>query len=350
MKVSLTNRVAELRRASGLSQNELALASGISRAEVSAVETGRLVPSTAAALKLAVALGGKVEELFRLSDARDESPSWAFPPGSDSGRFWEARVGPRTLLYPVEPTSGGLTPHDGTFRAASIERTSGAVRDRTLVVAGCDPAVGLLASELRAASGVRLIALNRGSREALALLKRGLVHAAGLHWSEESREDANASVVAKTLGPGFRLLHQARWEEGVALGPSVTSRSTRALRRSRIRWVAREEGSGARRCMDRLLGGKRFRHVAADHRGVAQAIRCGWAEAGVAVRLAAEEAGLGFLEVQREDYDLCYSESLREEPAIAALRKVLRSSRLRKLYRDLPGYDVDRMGEEREVA
>jgi molybdate-binding protein/transcriptional regulator with XRE-family HTH domain len=349
MKLSLANRVAEIRRAGDLSQNDLARASGVSRAEVSAIETGRLAPSTATALKLAVALGRKVEELFRLTEAGDAPPSWALPPVANSGRFWEARVGARTFLYPVEPTGCGLAPHDGTFRAGSIERASGSIRDRTLVVAGCDPAVGLLAAELRS-RGVRLIALTRSSREALTLLERGLVHAAGLHWSEGSREDANANVVAKTLGRGFRLLHQARWQEGVALGASVTSRSMRVLRRSRIRWVAREEGSGARRCMDRLLGGRRFRHVARDHRGVAQAIRCGWAEAGVAVRLAAEEAGLGFLEVQREDYDLCYPESLRGEPAIAALRKILRTARLKKLYRDLPGYHVDRMGEEREVA
>jgi molybdate-binding protein len=175
-----------------------------------------------------------------------------------------------------------------------------------------------------------------------------------VHWSEESTRDANASVVSATLGGGFRLLHVARWQEGVALGAGVRARSRSALAKSSVRWVAREKGSGARRCLDRLLGGagrvRTFHHVAFDHRGVALAIRGGWAEAGVAVRLAAEEAGLGFLALQKEDYELCYPDALHGDGLLAALRRALRSSGLKKLYQDLPGYEVGRMGEERAVA
>ena len=123
-----------------------------------------------------------------------------------------------------------------------------------------------------------------------------------------------------------------------------------ALRRSRIRWIAREEGSGARRCLDRLLPERRFRHVARDHRSVATAIGTGFADAGVAVKLVAEEAGLSFLPVQREDYELCYPDALREEPAIRALRRALASEALRRRFGELPGYDARRMGEERSVA
>jgi molybdate-binding protein len=68
------------------------------------------------------------------------------------------------------------------------------------------------------------------------------------------------------------------------------------------------------------------------------------------VRLAAEEAGLDFLSVQQEDYDLCIPRALRSDPAVLALGRALRSGVVRKLYRDLPGYDVRRMGEERVVA
>lgn len=356
--LSLATHVGRFRRERGWSQQELAGRAGVSRAEVSAIENGRLVPSTASALRLAAALDRSVEDLFELAgrrtSARTAGPKWAWAPGVRAGRFWEASVGPRRLLFPVEATSLGEIAHDGSFQGASLVREPSFDPDKTLVIAGCDPAVGLLVSELARVEGIRVLALTRASQSALALLQAGLVHAAGLHWSGESAKDANASVVAGTLGGGFRLLHLARWQEGIALGTGVRARTRSALVNSRIRWVAREEGSGARRCLDRLLEGRRpvpsLRHLAFDHRGVALAIRGGWAEAGVAVRLAAEEAGLGFLALQKEDYELCYPDALHRDSVVAALRRALRSVVLKRLYRGLPGYEVGRMGEERSVA
>ena len=90
--------------------------------------------------------------------------------------------------------------------------------------------------------------------------------------------------------------------------------------------------------------------MASDHRGVAQAVASGWADAGVAVRLAAEEAGLGFLPVQQEDYELCIPDRLRSDRAVLALERALRSRNVRTLYEELPGYDTRRMGEERAVG
>jgi molybdate-binding protein/transcriptional regulator with XRE-family HTH domain len=354
--LSLRCHVARFRRERGWSQQELASRVGVSRAEVSAIENGRQAPSTASALRLAAGLGRSVEDLFELPSAptRVAEAEWAWPPGARSGRFWEARVGSRQVLFPVEPTALGEAPHDGLYRGAALVREPWSDPQKALVIAGCDPAVGLLASELARLEGIRVLALTRPSRQALALLDAGLVHAAGVHWSEESTRDANASVVARTLGEGYRLLHLARWQEGVALAAGVRTRSRSALVKSSVRWVAREEGSGARRCLDRLLEGRRharsFRHLAFDHRGVALAIRGGWAEAGVAIRLAAEEAGLSFLALEKEDYELCYPDALHRDSVVSALRRTLRSVVVRKLYRDLPGYEVGRMGEERAVA
>ncbi|TDI38469.1 MAG: helix-turn-helix domain-containing protein [Acidobacteria bacterium] len=352
MNISIRNTLSSSRQARSWSQQELADASGISRAEVSAIETGRLAPSTATALRLAKTLAMSVEQLFTLAEVEREA-GWAWEPKVDVGRFWEAQVGARLLRYPVEPTAVGELPHDGTFRRGHVESAVWGDPDRTLVVAGCDPAVGLLAAELARREGVRLIALTRGSSEALELLRRGLVHAAGIHWGEGAVKDANAKMVRERLGAGYGLLHLARWQEGIAVATSVRARTISSITKARLRWVAREKGSGARHCLDRLLGTKsrkRFRYVAYDHREVALAIRSGFAQAGVAVRLAAEEAGLDFVVIQREDYELCYSEELRGDPALALLRKTMQQATLKRLFQDLPGYDVRNMGEERSVA
>jgi molybdate-binding protein/DNA-binding XRE family transcriptional regulator len=342
--------VREARRDRAWSQQTLATRIGVSRAEVSAIENGRLTPSIATALRLAAALGRSVEDLFALTDAA--APSWAWPPPPSEGRYWEASIGRNRLLFPAEPTTLGSLGHDGRCGPGGLVPSISAGAPRTLVLAGCDPAVGLLGEELMRREGIRLLPLARGSREALGLLERGLVHAAGVHWSGERGGDANAAMVSRMLGSGYRLVHVARWQEGVALEASVRTRSAGSLARANLRWVAREEGSGARRVLDRLLGvrARRFRHVARDHRAVAVAIRTGYAQAGVAVKLVAEEAGLDFIALQREDYDLCYREDLRGDEALAALRRTLRRAALRRLVGELPGYDSGRMGEERAVA
>ena len=61
------------------------------------------------------------------------------------------------------------------------------------------------------------------------------------------------------------------------------------------------------------------RHVASDHSDVVALIRSGFVDAGVCVRLVAEEAQTGFLSVCEEDYDLCFPQSQAADPRIAAL-------------------------------
>ena len=76
---------------------------------------------------------------------------------------------------------------------------------------------------------------------------------------------------------------------------------------SRARWVGREAGSAARELLDELpIGRPPPRQIAYGHRGVAEAIRCGWADIGICLRLVSDEAGLGFLTVREEEYDYCY--------------------------------------------
>jgi putative transcriptional regulator len=62
----LANRLKEVRQAAGLTQAELAERVAVSRKTINTVENGVFVPSTLLALKLAQALGEKVEKLFWL--------------------------------------------------------------------------------------------------------------------------------------------------------------------------------------------------------------------------------------------------------------------------------------------
>jgi molybdate-binding protein/DNA-binding XRE family transcriptional regulator len=337
---SLKNRVRDERIRRGWSQDELARRAGISRAGVSAIEMQRLAPSAVAALSLAAALGCRVEDLFRLDGGQSTAPQWAWSPAKEPCRFWTAAVGDRTLRYPVEATELGELEHDGVFENGKCRTTPSADPESTIVLACCDPAVGLLARVLNQQFGLRLLALPRSSRHALELLRGGLVHAAGVHLSKSNDRRGNAGVVTSTLGPGYGLLRVARWQEGLAVAPARHVRTTASALRAHLKWVGREPGSGARECLDELLHGRQPpRRVALDHRGVAEAIRCGWADAGVCVRLVSEEAGLDFIRVRDEAYDLCLPANFKRDRRLAALVEAVRLTKYRRLLGELPGYD-----------
>jgi molybdate-binding protein/transcriptional regulator with XRE-family HTH domain len=366
-RAMLENDVRAVRTRLGWSQAQLAARSGLSRAGISAIETGRLVPSTAAALAVAAALGCTVDALFRLPGAaavpgREE---WAWPPTSPSARcrYWRAEIAGRQYLYPVEVSPLGLLPHDGTVGDRALHEHFRTDPGRTLVLACCDPAVGLLAAELARQAELRLIVLPRSSRAALDLLARGLVHAAGVHLARSDHAEGNAAAVRQHLAaiPGpdsvYHLLRIADWDEGIALGPRLGLRTIQDVVVAKLRWIVREPGSGAQQCLDEVIGRRdpdrggtprpqlRRAPRAHDHRGVADAIRGDGADAGICLRLTSEEAGLSFLSVRQEAYEFCLPDALLQDPRTAALLRVVRSAAYRRLLADLPGYDSSRTGE-----
>jgi molybdate-binding protein/transcriptional regulator with XRE-family HTH domain len=332
------NRVRFYRTQRGWSQAELAIKAGISRTAVTAIEGRRLVPSVAAALALAEALSVTVEELFGKHDASASEPVWAWP-CAVSERFWRADVGERSVCYPASSLPM-LTPLPDDARLGSPAKP-----DETLVIACCDPAAGLLASQFACATGMRLLVLPLSSRQALEMLREGMVHMAGLHLETRDTPDRNARVVREFLGSEHQLVRIALWQEGIALAPAARLRSVRAVTKAKLTWVGREAGSGARQCLDRLLGERSApRRLARNHRGVTEAVQSGWADAGVCVQLASAEAGLDFLPVQEEAYDLCFPTSLADDRRIKAFLGVVRSAAYRKMLGELPGYDNSETG------
>ncbi|MDA9883583.1 helix-turn-helix transcriptional regulator [Flavobacteriaceae bacterium] len=62
----LLNNLEQIRRAAGLTQQELSVAAEVSRKSINAIENGVYVPSTVLALKISKTLSCSVEDLFKL--------------------------------------------------------------------------------------------------------------------------------------------------------------------------------------------------------------------------------------------------------------------------------------------
>ena len=63
---NLLNNLEELRKAAGLTQQELSESAEVSRKSINAIENGVYVPSSVLALKIAKTLNCSVEDLFKL--------------------------------------------------------------------------------------------------------------------------------------------------------------------------------------------------------------------------------------------------------------------------------------------
>src|SRR5687768_8330804 len=141
---------AELRRRRldlGLSQAEFAETAGVSRALVGAVEQGRHVPSVDAAMRIAQALGTSVEALF--APAAPPAPRAALAVlGGALGHGEPVRVGEvagRVVAAALDRDEWAAP--DGVAERGGVRLFAGAP-PRGLVVAGCDPALGVAAALL----------------------------------------------------------------------------------------------------------------------------------------------------------------------------------------------------------
>lgn len=344
MQEKCFNRIREYRERLELSQAELAARAGISRAAVSAIEGGRLVPSVAAALSLARTFNVSVEELFASLSRKSGDCRWAWNPLFPQQRSRLALHAGELLAYPVEDSPTSFWPHDSVGLSLSPDSGLRDLARRTLVVATCDPAIGLLAQMVWNVTGIRVIAVNRPSRQSLALLGEGKVHAAGVHLSTTENPGENEIVAAEILRNPVSRLRVGTWESGVAIGGKTPPRTLRGLQKGNLTWIGRVAGSGAYRCQQEILGDKSPRRIVRDHEGVVEAIKNGWGEAGITLRWVTEEAGLSFLSIHRDLYEWFFAPELLHDPRMQAILRVLKSPEYQRAASELAGNGCEETG------
>ena len=360
------------RQARGFSQQQLASMAGVSRQAVSAVESGHSDPSLRVALALAQALGLSVEELFGPGEPATPVTAVSVAPlRGRTDRVTLAPVGDRFVALPLRGDTGsglGFLPAGGLANPANVAVPAAASGGRTdaglelipvrpigpprptLVVAGCDPALPLLATPLALLDPpVAFAWWPCGSAAALRLAGKGLVHVAGVHTQGDSAE------TGQPLPGGADVVGFTAWREGFAVRPDLKPVVTGldAIAKHGLRIVNREPGAEARRLLDaarqRLgldvadLPG--YDTQAAGHLQVASAVASGLAEAGVASEPAARAYGLAFVPLAEERFSLVIPGEHAASREVQALLKVLSSPWLLAQLASLPGYDAATCGD-----
>ena len=253
-----------------------------------------------------------------------------------------SRTAPSLIAYPMGQGSGSVT----TFSRADGFTTIG--RHEEIVPAGTIVTVTLLDRQLQLADlvvigshcigldyllgeleqrGVRSKFLAVGSMAGLEAARRGECDIAGIHLLDPKSGEYNRPFLTPSIDliPGYGRLQGIVFREGDSRfeGRAVDDAIALAISDASCVMVNRNQGSGTRALIDRLLGGVKPPGYAVqprNHNAVAAAVVQGRADWGVTLDTIARDAGLGFMPVQQEQYDFVVPKARAQRPGVRAFR------------------------------
>jgi len=211
-------------------------------------------------------------------------------------------------------------------------------------------------------SGSGLASLPEGSEAGLRRLARGEITAAAIHVHRLDGDDEAANLDAVADAPGLHdvvVIAYARREQGLVLAPGnpLQLSDIAGVAAQRARLALRPQGAGAQLLLLALLAraGLAFdalalvKPVCPTGADIAQAVRSGRADCGIATRAVAQAAGLDFVPLTWERFDLALHQRDYFRPGLQALFKFVRTAAFRERAAELAGYDVSEAGDVRAL-
>ena len=247
---------------------------------------------------------------------------------------------------------------------------SGLARPAGMLTAEPPPVVGgsqdeLLDWSLRE-SGSGLGSMSEGTARGLERLQRDEVMAVAVHFHGLEADGNLASDASATALRDAPDLHDAvlvafvRREQGLVLPPGNPKRlrGLSDVLALGVRMAMRQQGTGAQMLLDVLLTRagastrdlRRIETPALTGPDLAEVVRAGQADCGVATRAAARSAGLDFVPLVWENFDLAMRQRSYFRPPMQALIRFLSERRLRQRAEELTGYDPSPAGQIRFAA
>jgi putative molybdopterin biosynthesis protein len=273
-----------------------------------------------------------------------------------------ARLAPfgEKLLWAERKAQARLAPQIEALRA-ELERTFAVAFDegaRVLTLfASHDDALAVLREHAARHARLHLDVRFVGSVDAILALNQGRCVMAGFHTPPQPPV---GSIAQRTYQPllqtgRHKLIGFARRRQGLIVAPGnpLGLAGVRDLARTQARFVNRALGTGTRVLFEELIAREGLPpeairgHASAEpsHAAVAQTVASGAADAGLGIEAAARALGLDFVPLVLEDYYLACLKDALDDPAVQALRDLLRTPAWQAALRQLPGYEPYRSGE-----
>jgi excisionase family DNA binding protein len=215
-----------------------------------------------------------------------------------------------------------------------------------------DPLLQWALSESRAGLAI----LPEGSEAGYKRLLRGEVVAAAIHFHDvdDPKSDANVAMVCRQANLyDAVLIGFAAREQGmlVATGNPLGLGSLPEAQSKKARLIVRPVGAGAQQLLEALLRRDGLQvsdcliaEQAPTGPDIAQAIRTGHGDYGIATRAVALAAGLDFIPLMTERFDLLMRQRDAFRPLLQTLLGLLRTNSFAERAKELGGLDVSSAG------
>jgi DNA-binding XRE family transcriptional regulator len=329
----------------GLTQAELAARAGLSRQLVAAAESGRNVPAVDAALALARALSTTVEELF----AQPAGPVLAALGKRlrDGVALRVGRVGDQLVAaeLPDHGVAGAnWAKPDGVLDSGELRLFPGA-SPAGVVVAGCDPALGVAEAMLEGLGQRSLLALSAPTGTALRALAQGRIHAAVVHGPAHALPEPPVPVTR---------WHLARWQVGLAVPAKLRRQSFETVLGAKLPLAQRDPAATSQQAFERAAADAGIDALPPGPRasGHLDAARIAALLGGTAVtnESAAGAFDLGFLALEAHVVEVWVDDRWLEHPGIDALGEILQTTAFTERVANFGGYDLVGAGQRVSAA
>jgi len=211
-------------------------------------------------------------------------------------------------------------------------------------------------------SGSGLASLPEGSESGLHRLRNRQVVAAAIHLHRLDGDDDSANLDAVYSDASLYdavVISFARREQGLLVAPGNPKKlhDMKAVLKNKARLAIRPQGAGAQLLLFALLNAagavpqQLLKDAPVCHTGadIAQAVREGQADCGIATRAVAAAAGVEFISLTWERFDLVLRQRDYFLPPLQSLFTFLDSSSFSKRAKEMPGYDIEHVGQVRLV-
>ncbi|WP_284140647.1 helix-turn-helix transcriptional regulator [Virgibacillus sp. LDC-1] len=272
------------------------------------------------------------------------------------GELQAFRVGRQMRVDAMELEHYKRRGQQGVSAPVQAESRIEAGSEQAVVISGQDNSLDILAQELENKSAsIRPLRTHKGSLDGLIAMYEGKVAIASVHLFDGDTGKYNIPYVRKLLvSQSFIVFRFIKRTAGlyVASGNPKEIYAWADLKKPNIVMVNREPGAGARVLLDEKF---RLHHInkqavagysneQSSHLNVASMIANGSADVGVGIETVAKVAGIDFVPMVEESYDLVVLKTAQNNALINHLNEILTSKQFQKKLASL-GYQTAGIGD-----
>lgn len=328
-------RIRDLRLGLGLTQAQLAERAGVSRQLIGAVEAGRHLPRVDAAVALARVLDTSVETLLT---PQPIGVVGVIAPPAEGALVRAARVGDQLVCVAARPVGESWPAADGVVHDGEVVLFDG--EPTAAVVAGCDPAIGMVAQLVESGGGPGVVAVGASSAAAITALQAGRVHAVVVHGPRGGLPVPPVPV---------RRWRVARWQVGLAGAADLPRGWAADALTGRSPVVQREAGAGSQSAFERAVASAGGTGPFPGPQASGHVEAASWATrdrlVAVSIEPAALATGLAFHALEEHVSELWVATDHLAVPGVRYFAdELIASSRLQRRLVAIGGYDLTDRG------